>query len=98
MAVDGDELAAQRLGGHEPHAPVLLRAPARQLRRNALGVGEVKLTGMVRPDRTMLTYHVDFTKAVQKRRLTMGVADGRVEADGEIIYQVRDMKVALSES
>ena len=38
------------------------------------------------------------TKAVQTRRLTMGVADGRVEADGETIYQVKDMKVALSES
>jgi 3-hydroxyacyl-[acyl-carrier protein] dehydratase/trans-2-decenoyl-[acyl-carrier protein] isomerase len=64
----------------------------------ALGVGEVKLTGMVRPDRKMLRYFVDFTKAIQTRRLTMGVADGRVEADGEVIYQVRDMKVALSES
>ena len=56
----------------------------------------VKLTGMVRPDRKMLTYYVDFTKAIQTRRLTMGVADGRVEADGEVIYQVKDMKVALS--
>ena len=64
----------------------------------ALGVGEVKLTGMVRPDREMLTYYVDFTKAVQTRRLTMGVADGRVEADGTTIYQVKDMKVALSEN
>jgi len=26
------------------------------------------------------------------------VADGRVEADGEVIYQVKDMKVALSET
>jgi 3-hydroxyacyl-[acyl-carrier protein] dehydratase/trans-2-decenoyl-[acyl-carrier protein] isomerase len=26
------------------------------------------------------------------------VADGRVEADGETIYLVKDMKVALSES
>ena len=59
----------------------------------ALGVGEVKLTGMVRPDRKMLTYKVDFTKAIQTRRLTMGVADGRVEADGETIYMVKDMKV-----
>ena len=64
----------------------------------ALGVGEVKLTGMVRPDRKLLTYKVDFTKAVQTRRLTMGVADGIVEADGEVIYQVKDMKVALSAS
>ncbi|WP_163848767.1 bifunctional 3-hydroxydecanoyl-ACP dehydratase/trans-2-decenoyl-ACP isomerase [Pseudooceanicola aestuarii] len=69
-----------------------------QGRGYALGVGEVKLKGMVRPDRKKLTYYVDFTKAVQTRRLTMGVADGRVEADGELIYQVKDMKVALSES
>ena len=60
--------------------------------------GIVKLTGMVRPDRKMLRYYVDFTKAIQTRRLTMGVADGRVEADGETIYLVKDMKVALSES
>ena len=58
----------------------------------------IMLTGMVRPDRKMLTYKVDFTKAVQTRRLTMGVADGIVEADGDVIYQVKDMKVALSES
>ena len=69
-----------------------------QGRGYALGVGEVKLTGMVRPDRKLLTYKVDFTKAIQTRRLTMGVADGIVEADGEVIYQVKDMKVALSES
>ncbi len=62
------------------------------------GRGEVKLTGMVRPDRKLVRYFVDFTKAVQTRRLTMGVADGRVEADGEVIYLVKDMKVALSEA
>ena len=64
----------------------------------ALGAGEFKVTGMVHPDCKMLTYYVDFTKAIQTRRLTMGVAKGRVEADGETIYQVTDMKVALSES
>jgi 3-hydroxyacyl-[acyl-carrier protein] dehydratase/trans-2-decenoyl-[acyl-carrier protein] isomerase len=53
---------------------------------------------MVRPDRKILKYNVNFTKAVQTRRLTMGVADGTVEADGELIYQVKDMKVALSSS
>ena len=30
--------------------------------------------------------------------LLLAVADGIVEADGEVIYQVKDMKVALSES
>ena len=37
----------------------------------AVGVGEVKLTGMVRPDRKMLTYKIDFKKAIQTRRLTI---------------------------
>ena len=46
----------------------------------------------------MLKYFVSFSKAIQTRRLTMGVADGRVEADGEVIYQVKDMKVALYET
>ncbi|SEO62444.1 3-hydroxydecanoyl-[acyl-carrier-protein] dehydratase [Salinihabitans flavidus] len=62
----------------------------------ALGVGEVKLTGMVRPDRRMLTYYVDFTRVID-RKIKVGVANGRVEADGEVIYQVKDMKVGLSE-
>ena len=69
-----------------------------QGRGYALGVGEVKLKGMVRPDRKMLTYRIEFTKALQTSRLTMGVANGWVEADGEVIYQVKDMKVALSGS
>ena len=46
----------------------------------------------------MLTYKIDFKKAIQTRRLTMGVADGIVEADGEMIYDVKDMKVVLSEA
>ena len=69
-----------------------------QGRGYALGTGEIKLTGMVRPNRGMLTYYVDFTKAMQTRRLTMGVADGRIEADGEAICLVKDMKVVLSEN
>jgi 3-hydroxyacyl-[acyl-carrier protein] dehydratase/trans-2-decenoyl-[acyl-carrier protein] isomerase len=43
----------------------------------------------------MLTYYVDFTRVID-RRLKMGVADGRVEADGEVIYLVKDMKVGLA--
>jgi 3-hydroxyacyl-[acyl-carrier protein] dehydratase/trans-2-decenoyl-[acyl-carrier protein] isomerase len=61
----------------------------------ALGVGEVQLKGMVRPDRRMIRYFVDFTRVID-RRLKMGVADGRVEADGEVIYLVKDMKVGLA--
>ncbi len=61
----------------------------------ALGVGEVKLKGMVTPERRMIRYFVDFTRVID-RRLKMGVADGRVEADGDVIYDVKDMKVGLS--
>ena len=61
----------------------------------ALGVGEVKLKGMVTPERRRLTYFVDFTRVID-RKLKMGVADGRVEADGEEIYAVTGMKVGLS--
>ena len=61
----------------------------------ALGVGEVQLKGMVRPDRRMIRYFVDFTRVID-RKLKIGVADGRVEADGEVIYLVKDMKVGLA--
>ena len=62
----------------------------------ALGVGEVKLKGMVTPQRKRLTYHVNFTRVID-RKLKMGVADGQVFADGDEIYSVTGMKVGLSE-
>ncbi len=61
----------------------------------AMGVGDVKLKGMVRPDRKMLTYYVDMKRIID-RKLKLGVADGRVVADGEEIYAVKDMKVGLA--
>lgn len=61
----------------------------------AVGAGEVKFSGMVTPERTMITYHVDFTRVID-RRLKMGVADGKIFADGEQIYAVKDMKVGLA--
>lgn len=65
-----------------------------QGRGRALGVGEVKFSGMVTPDRKRLVYEVDFTRVID-RKLKMGVADGRVTCDGEPIYAVTDMKVGL---
>ena len=43
-------------------------------------------------------YEVDFTKTVQSRRLTMGVAEGKMYADGELLYETSDMKVAFSDA
>lgn len=60
----------------------------------ALGVGEVKFTGMVTPSVKLVTYHVDFTRVID-RRLKLGIANGEMRADGETIYTTTDMKVGL---
>lgn len=60
----------------------------------ALGVGEVKFTGMVTPKIAKVTYEVDVTRLIL-RKLKLAVANGIMKADGEIVYQVTDMKVGL---
>ena len=68
-----------------------------QGRGRALGVGEVKFSGMVTPAITRLEYIVDL-KRVIKRRLTLGIADGFLKADGDTIYIARDLRVGLFEA
>ncbi|WP_116130967.1 bifunctional 3-hydroxydecanoyl-ACP dehydratase/trans-2-decenoyl-ACP isomerase [Tropicimonas sp. IMCC34043] len=63
----------------------------------ALGAAEVKFTGMVRPTNKLITYLIDFTRVID-RKLKLGVADGRVLADGEEIYNVKGLKVGLAEA
>ncbi|WP_112320342.1 bifunctional 3-hydroxydecanoyl-ACP dehydratase/trans-2-decenoyl-ACP isomerase [Oceanibium sediminis] len=60
----------------------------------ALGVGEVKLTAMVTPKSKKVTYYVDFTRVID-RKLKLGMANGRVEVDGELAYTATDLKVGL---
>ncbi len=60
----------------------------------ALGVGEVKFTGMVLPSVKKVEYVVDF-KRVILRRLNLGIADGLLKADGETIYTASDLRVGL---
>ena len=60
----------------------------------ALGVGEVKLTGMVLPTNKLISYYIDF-KRVITRRLVMGIADGIMKVDGKVVYEVKDMRVGL---
>ena len=60
----------------------------------ALGVGEVKFTGMVTPTTTLLTYVVEFTRVID-RKLKLGMANGEMLADGQTIYTTTDMKVGL---
>ncbi len=60
----------------------------------ALGVGEVKFTGQVQPHVKKVVYKIDL-KRVINRRLVMGIADGVLESDGEVIYSCKDMRVGL---
>lgn len=60
----------------------------------ALGLGELKFSGQVLPNIKKVKYIIDI-KRVINRKLVLGVADGRVEADGEVIYEAKDLKVGL---
>ncbi len=63
----------------------------------ALGVGEVKLAGMVTPAVKKVTYEVDITRLIL-RKLKLAVANGIMKADGEIIYTASDLRVGLFQS
>ena len=63
----------------------------------ALGVGEVKFTGQVLDTVKKVTYHISIKRLIL-RKLILGVADGVLKADGERIYEAKDMKVGLVQS
>jgi 3-hydroxyacyl-[acyl-carrier protein] dehydratase / trans-2-decenoyl-[acyl-carrier protein] isomerase len=63
-------------------------------RGRALGLGELKLAGQVLPNVKKIVYNVDF-KRVMRSKLVLGIADGWLSADGEIIYRASDLRVAL---
>jgi 3-hydroxyacyl-[acyl-carrier protein] dehydratase/trans-2-decenoyl-[acyl-carrier protein] isomerase len=60
----------------------------------ALGVGEVKFSGMVLPTNKLVSYYIDFKRVIM-RRLVMGVADGIMKVDGKVIYEAKDLRVGL---
>jgi len=63
----------------------------------ALGVGEVKFSGMVVPSVRRVQYVVDL-KRVILRKLKLGIGDGSLIADGETIYTASDLRVGLFEA
>ena len=63
----------------------------------AIGAGEVKFSGMVRPTTRTVTYKINYTRIID-RKLKLGVADGKVFADGVEIYNVTGLKVGLAEA
>ena len=60
----------------------------------ALGAGEVKFTGEILPSAKKVQYELSISRII-KRSLVMGIADGAVSADGEVIYTSKSLKVGL---
>jgi 3-hydroxyacyl-[acyl-carrier protein] dehydratase / trans-2-decenoyl-[acyl-carrier protein] isomerase len=63
-------------------------------RGRALGAGELKFFGQVLPGAGKVSYRLDLKRVIE-RKLVMGIADGRVLADGREIYTATDVKVGL---
>lgn len=63
-------------------------------RGRALGVGQVKFTDQVTPDKSLVEYRIDI-KRVMSRKITLGIADGVMKVDGNVAYEAADLKVTL---
>jgi 3-hydroxyacyl-[acyl-carrier protein] dehydratase / trans-2-decenoyl-[acyl-carrier protein] isomerase len=63
-------------------------------RGRALGAGDVKFSGEVRPENRLVTYRVEMRRLI-KRKLFMGVSDATMEVDGRQIYSANDLRVGL---
>jgi 3-hydroxyacyl-[acyl-carrier protein] dehydratase/trans-2-decenoyl-[acyl-carrier protein] isomerase len=60
----------------------------------ALGVGEVKFRGYVTPQTRLVRYEVSL-KRVRRGKLAIGIADGRLFADGACVYTASDLSVGM---
>jgi 3-hydroxyacyl-[acyl-carrier protein] dehydratase / trans-2-decenoyl-[acyl-carrier protein] isomerase len=60
----------------------------------ALGVGEVKFRGHITPQTRLVRYEVSL-RQVRRGKLVLGVANGRLLADGDCAYLASDLKVGL---
>ena len=63
-------------------------------RGRALSVGEVKFTGQILPGNKRVQFHLDMKRVIM-RRLVMGIADGKVVCDGEVVFEADDIRVGL---
>ncbi len=63
-------------------------------RGRAIGVGQVRLSGQVLPTAKKVIYHLTLKRVIM-RRLVMGIADGNMKVDGQIVYEARDLRVGL---
>lgn len=57
--------------------------------------GEIKFNGSIFPTAKKVVYELQ-VKRVVDRRLKMGIADGTLAVDGEIIYAATDLKTVMT--
>jgi len=60
----------------------------------ALGAGQVKFTGQVRPDNKLVRYELDIRRAM-RGKLVLAYADGTMFVDDNKIYEAKDLRVGL---
>ena len=60
----------------------------------ALSTGQVKLKGEVVPTVRHLTWQIDI-KRIFSRKMGLGVADGIMRADDEVVYEASDLRVGV---
>lgn len=63
-------------------------------RGRALG-GEIKFIGQATSEISLLEYGIDMRRMMRSGRVTLGIADGYMKADGEIIYEAKELRVGL---
>ena len=60
----------------------------------AISVGEVKFSGQILPAAKKIEYVLDFKRIIM-RKLILGIADGKVLCDNEIVFKASDIRVGL---
>ncbi|MEX0902737.1 MAG: bifunctional 3-hydroxydecanoyl-ACP dehydratase/trans-2-decenoyl-ACP isomerase [Pseudohongiellaceae bacterium] len=63
-------------------------------RGRALGAGDVRFSGEILPDAKKVVYKLSLSRVIE-RKLVMGIADGTVSVDGNVIYTAKGLKVGL---
>ena len=60
----------------------------------AISAGAVKLKGEVLPTVKRLTFQIDIKRLIS-RKMGLGIADGVIKADNEIVYEAQDLRVGV---
>ncbi len=63
-------------------------------RGRALGADQIKFTEQILPTAKKLTYQLDLKRVIE-RELVMGIADGSVAVDGNVIYTAKSLRAGL---